>query len=129
MEKRTDVPADPVGLALSADDKTLVVTSAWAKAVTVFDAASMGDPQENSSGYGGGNEGMEAEVFHVPVIDEDAAKMVPGSMRLSAGLEGPAGLNRCSLPRAAAVGKAGLFVTCVGENVVAHLRCERRQPS
>lgn len=220
VEKRIDVPADPVGLALSADDKTLVVTSAWGKAVTVFDAASMavraehavarepravvisadgkrafvshvvgspldvitldaasddakgvskskkalavdgvemvvgrgmgvfdqnraacqgfalaraesgrvfaphvlaftGDPQENSSGYGGGSEGMEAEVFHVPVIDEDAAKILPGSMRLSAGLEGPPGSNRCSLPRAAAVGKAGLFVTCVGENVVA----------
>lgn len=224
VERRVDVPADPVGLALSADDKTLVVTSAWGNAVTVLDASSMevraehavarepravvlsadgkhafvshvvgssldviavdadaavvdakgrkgkrgertlavdgveqvfggeddgsfdqkrvacqgfalaraktgrvfaphvlvftGDPGENSSGYGGG-EGMEPEVFHVPVIDEDAAKIIPGSMRLSGGRDRLPGPSRCALPRAAAVGKAGLFVTCLGDNVVA----------
>jgi mono/diheme cytochrome c family protein len=216
VDKRVGVAADPVGLALSADDKTLVVTSAWGRAVTVLDAESMsvrvehavarepravviaadgkhafvshvvgsaldvialdaapgaaarktlavdgveevlgrhmagsfdqkrvacqgfalaraetgrifaphvlaftGDPQENSSGYGGGDEGLEAEVFHVPVIDEDAAKIVPGSMRLASGVERAPGSGRCALPRAAAVGKAGLFVTCLGEDVVA----------
>lgn len=216
VERRIDVPADPVGLALSSDDRTLVVTSAWGKAVTVLDAASMavraehavareprsvvlssdgkrafvshvvgssldvidvdagpadakgkkalavdgveqvfgrhmgsfdqkraacqgfalaraetgrvfaphvlaftGDPQESSSGYGGGSEGLEAEVFHVPVIDEDAAKIIPESMRLSGGHESLPGNTRCALPRAAAVGKAGLFVTCLGDDVVA----------
>jgi len=221
IQKRIDVPADPVGLALSSDDATLVVTSAWGRAVTVLDAGTLavraehavareprgvvisndgkrafvshvvgdkldvialdatggagraepanaksktslpvdgveeffsrgmgqseqkraacqgfalaraengrvfaphvlvftGDPAENSSGYGGGSEGREAEVMHIPVIDEDAAKVVPGSTRLAAGLEGLPG--RCALPRAATVGKAGLFVTCLGENVVA----------
>jgi mono/diheme cytochrome c family protein len=216
IEKRIDVPSDPVGLALSADDKTLVVTSGWGKAVTVLDAASMevraehavareprgvvvstdgarafvshvvgstldvialdgttpfgkdnkvkkalgvdgveqvfgrmmaaeqkrvscqgfalarsdsgrvfaphvlaftGEPTESSDGYGGGSEGRESEVFHVPVIDEDAAKVIPESMRLSAGLDGMP--SRCALPRAATVGKAGLFVTCLGDDVVA----------
>ena len=219
VEQRIEVPSDPVGLALSADDTTLVVTSAWGKAVTVLDAASLevraehavareprgvvvstdgkrafvshvvggtldvialdgttpfgrdkdkkarkalsvdgieqvfgrrmmgsgeqkrvacqgfalarsdsgrvfaphvlaftGDPAENSSGYGGGGEGREAEVFHVPVIDEDAAKVIPESMRLAAGLDNLP--NRCALPRAAVVGKAGLYVTCLGDDVV-----------
>ncbi|MBS2019445.1 MAG: hypothetical protein JST00_41670 [Deltaproteobacteria bacterium] len=74
-----------------------------------------GDPNETSSGYGGG-EGREPEVFHVPIIDEDAAKAVLGSMRIHDGLD--ANPTRCALPRAAAVGKAGLFVTCLGENAV-----------
>ncbi|MDB4936039.1 MAG: Surface antigen protein [Labilithrix sp.] len=213
IERRVDVATDPAGLALSADDKTLVVTSAWGSAVTVFDADSFvvraehavareprgvvvssdgkrafvshvvgdkldvvsldgatdakakkslavdgvekifarhmgttdqkraacqgfalaraetgrvfaphvlaftGDPAEVSSGYGGGSEGREAEVFHIPVIDEDAAKIVPESSRLAAGLEN--GPGKCALPRAAAVGKAGIFVTCLGDDVVA----------
>ena len=215
IEKRIDVAADPVGLALSADDATLVVTSGWGRAVTILDGntferraehavareprgvvisgdgkrafvshvvgpaldvialdasatdtatakkslsvdgseqffarhfsngdqkraacqgfalaraesgrvfaphvlAFTGDPRENSSGYGGGSEGREAEVFHVPVVDEDAAKLLPESLRLAAGLEGLTG--KCALPRAATVGKAGLFVTCLGDDVVA----------
>lgn len=36
-----EVPVEPWGLALSPDDGKLVVTSAWAGAVTVFDAASL----------------------------------------------------------------------------------------
>jgi mono/diheme cytochrome c family protein len=214
IEKRIDVAADPVGLALSADGATMVVTSGWGRAVTVLDAGTLavraehavsreprgvvvssdgkrafvshvvgdkldaivldakapdakaktslpmngteeffsrgmgqneqkrsacqgfalaraesgrvfaphvlvftGDPAENSSGYGGGSEGREAEVMHIPVIDEDAAKVIPTSLRLTAGLEGVSA--RCALPRAATVGKAGLFVTCLGDNVVA----------
>lgn len=218
IDKRVDVPADPVGLALSADGATLVVTSAWGRAVTVLDASTLvvkaehavareprsvvvssdgkrafvshvvgdkvdvialdpsaepadakakaksalsvdgveqfvsrgmgvteqkraacqgfalaraetgrvfaphvlvftGDPAENSSGYGGGSEGREAEVMHIPVIDEDAAKVLPESTRLTAGLE--TGPGKCALPRAATVGKAGLFVTCLGDDVVA----------
>lgn len=216
VEKRIDVAADPVGLGLSADGATLVVTSAWGKTVTVLDAASLdvrsehrvareprgvvvssdgkrafvshvvggmldvisleamsgadakkakkgiavdgveqifgrhmgtfdqkraacqgfalaraetgrvfaphvlaftGDPAESSSGYGGGSEGRESEVFHVPVIDEDAARVLPESMRLAGGLEGLPG--KCALPRAATVGKAGLYVTCLGDDVVA----------
>jgi mono/diheme cytochrome c family protein len=215
VEKRIEVAADPVGLALSADDATLVVASAWGKTVTVLDGASLevraehavvreprgvvvstdgkrafvshvvggtldvvaldgttsfgknkktmtalgvdgleeiegrqttvseqkraacqgfalarsetgrvfaphvlaftGDPSERSSGYGGG-EGLEPEVFHVPVIDEDASKIIPESLRLSARLQNLP--SRCALPRAAAVGKAGLFVTCLGDDVV-----------
>lgn len=215
IDKRIDIAADPVGLALSPDDAVLVVTSGWGRAVTVLDAETLavsaehavareprgvvvsndgkrafvshvvgdkldvimldasappgdvkakkalavdgiehffsrmgsneqkraacqgfalaraetgrifaphvlvftGDPAENSSGYGGGSEGREAEVMHIPVIDEDAAKVIPESTGLAAGLEGVPG--RCALPRAAAVGKAGLFVTCLGDNVVA----------
>jgi len=215
VEKRIEVAADPVGLALSGDDQTLVVTSGWGKAVTVLDGGTLevraehavareprgvvvsangkrafvshvvgnsldvidleagaadgkkakkalgvdgveqifgrhmgsidqgrvacqgfalvraesgrifaphvlaftGDPTENSSGYGGGSEGREAEVFHIPVIDEDAGKVLGESMRISAGLETLPG--KCALPRAAAVGKAGIFVTCLGDDVVA----------
>jgi mono/diheme cytochrome c family protein/cytochrome c553 len=213
VEKRVQVAADPVGLALSGDERTLVVTSAWGRMVTVVDADTLevraehpvareprgvvvssdgkrafvshvvgakldvialdgptdakakkslgvdgfeqvpgrhmgsfeqsrsacqgfalartetgrvfaphvlaftGDLAESSSGYGGGNEGRESEVFHVPVIDEDAAKVVPSSMRLTAGFE--TATEKCALPRAAAVGKAGLFVTCLGDDVVA----------
>ncbi len=215
VDKRIDVAADPVGLALSSDDATLVVTSGWGRAVTVLEAETLavraehavareprgvvvsndgkrafvshvvgdkldvitlderdpgsakakkslgvagseqffsrgmganeqkraacqgfalaraetgrifaphvlvftGDPTENSSGYGGGSEGREAEVMNIPVIDEDLAKIIPESTRLAAGLEGFPG--KCALPRAAAVGKAGLFVTCLGDNVVA----------
>ena len=75
-----------------------------------------GDPTESSDGYGGGSAGRESEVFHVPVIDEDASKIVPESMRISAGLENLP--SRCALPRAAAVGKAGLYVTCLGDDAV-----------
>jgi mono/diheme cytochrome c family protein/cytochrome c553 len=221
VEKRIEVAADPVGLALSPDEQTLVVTSGWGHAVTVLDGTSLamraehavareprgvvvssdgkrafvshvvgdkvdvialddtplgkdpktgaskakkalgvdgveqifgrhmgsvdqnraacqgfalaraesgrifaphvlaftGDPAENSSGYGGGGEGREAEVFNVPVIDEDAAKVLPQSTRLAGALEGIPG--KCALPRAATVGKAGLFVTCLGDDVVA----------
>ena len=218
LEKRIEVASDPVGLALSPDEETLVVTSGWGGAVTVLDGTSFavraehavareprgvvvsadgkrafvshvvgdkldvialddtsvkkggagkakkslgvdgveqifgrhmgsvdqnraacqgfalaraesgrvfaphvlvftGDPQENSSGYGGGGEGREAEVFNVPVIDEDAAKVLPQSTRLAGALDGIPG--RCALPRAATVGKAGLFVTCLGDDVVA----------
>ena len=214
VDKRIDVAADPVGLALSSDDATLVVTSGWGRTVTVLDAQTMtvraehavtreprgvvvsndgkrafvshvvgdkldvialegsdagtakarrslsvdgseqifsrmgageqkraacqgfalaraesgrifaphvlvftGDPAENSSGYGGGSEGREAEVMNIPVIDEDAGKLIAESARLMAGLDGVT--SRCALPRAAAVGKAGLFVTCLGDNVVA----------
>lgn len=211
IERRIEVASDPVGLALSPDEDTVVVTSGWGRVVTVLDAASYavraehavareprgvvvsadgkrafvshvvgnkldvialdgkgkakqslgvdgveqvfgrhmgsvdqsraacqgfalaraesgrvfaphvlaftGDPQENSSGYGGGGEGREAEVFNVPVIDEDAAKVLPQSKRLSGALDGIPG--KCALPRAATVGKAGLFVTCLGDDVVA----------
>ena len=211
IERRIEVASDPVGLALSPDEDTVVVTSGWGRAVTVLDAASYavraehavareprgvvvsadgrrafvshvvgnkldvialdgkgkakqslgvdgveqvfgrhmgsvdqsraacqgfalaraesgrvfaphvlaftGDPQENSSGYGGGGEGREAEVFNVPVIDEDTAKVLPQSTRLSGALDGIPG--KCALPRAATVGKAGLFVTCLGDDVVA----------
>jgi mono/diheme cytochrome c family protein len=221
VEKRLGVAADPVGLALSPDEQTLVVTSGWGRTVTVLDATTLevrvehavareprgvvvsadgkrafvshvvgdqvdvlsldgsslgkdpktgaakskqalrvngieevfgrhmgageqsraacqgfalaraengrvfaphvlaftGDPTENSSGYGGGGEGREAEVFNVPVIDEDAAKVLPQSTRLAGALEGLPG--KCALPRAATVGKAGLFVTCLGDDVVA----------
>jgi mono/diheme cytochrome c family protein/cytochrome c553 len=215
IEKRIEVASDPIGLALSPDEQTLVVTSGWGHAVTVLDGTSLamrvehavareprgvvvsadgkrafvshvvggkldvialdenrtgagkarqslgvdgveqvfgrhmgavdqnraacqgfalaraesgrvfaphvlvftGDPQENSSGYGGGGEGREAEVFNVPVIDEDAAKVLPQSTRLAGALDGIAG--KCALPRAATVGKAGLFVTCLGDDVVA----------
>lgn len=75
-----------------------------------------GDPAENSSGYGGGSSGREPEVFHVPVIDEDGARVVASSMRLHDGFEGSP--NHCALPRAATVGKAGLFVTCLGDNTL-----------
>jgi mono/diheme cytochrome c family protein len=70
---------------------------------------------EVTSGYGGGA-GREAELFHVAVVDEDAAKIVPESRILRGGLEGA--VHRCALPRAAAVGKEGLFVTCLGEDTV-----------
>lgn len=73
-----------------------------------------GEP-EPSSGYGGGS-GREAEVFHVPVIDEDNGKVIPESKQLRVGVEGNA--PRCALPRAVAMGKAGLFVTCLGDNTV-----------
>ena len=217
IEKRIEVAADPVGLALSPDDSTLVVASGWGKTVTVLDATSMevraehavareprgivvsadgtrafvshvvggtldvialdgttpfdkdkkakkvlalngiellsgrhsmggeqkrvscqgfalarsesgrifapqvlaftGEPTESTDGYGGGDEGREAEIFHVPVIDEDAGRVLAGSMRLSVTVDNAP--SRCALPRAAAVGKAGLFVTCLGDDVVA----------
>ena len=85
-----------------------------------------GDPAENSSGYGGGGEGREAEVFNVPVIDEDAAKVLSQSTRLAGALEGIPG--KCALPRAATVGKAGLFVTCLGDDVVALFDAEAVNP-
>ena len=219
IEKREDVAADPVGLALSPDDAVLVVTSGWGKTVTVLDGKSLerrashdvsreprgvvvssdgkrafvshvvggkldvialdgtqpfghdkdkkakltlgvngteqitgrgmssedqgraqcqgfalarsesgrvfapqvlaftGDPEESSSGYGGGGSGRESEVFNVPVIDEDGARTLGESLRLSA-IESVGPVTHCALPRAAAVGKAGLFVTCVGDNAV-----------
>ncbi len=226
IEKRIEVAVDPVGLALSPDDSTLVVTSGWGKTVTVLDGATLqqraehavtreprgvvvssdgkrafvshvvgsvldvialdgstpfrgpaskgkdkeqpekkakttlgvdgieqtfgrmavgdqtrvacqgfalarsesgrifaphvlaftGDPTESSDGYGGGSAGRESEVFHVPVIDEDATRILPESMRISAGLENLP--SRCALPRAATVGKAGLYVTCLGDDAV-----------
>jgi len=230
VEKRIGVAADPVGLALSPDEQTLVVTSGWGHAVTVLDATSLevrtehdvareprgvvvssdgkrafvshvvgdkldvlsldgtplgkdpktgaakakkslgvdgveqvfgrhmgaadqnraacqgfalaraetgrifaphvlaftGDPAETSSGYGGGSEGREAEVFDVPVIDEDAAKVLTQSTRLSGALDGP--IFKCALPRAATVGKAGLFVTCLGDDVVTLYDAEAVNP-
>ncbi len=80
---------------------------------------------EVSSGYGGG-EGREAEVFHVPVIDEDSGKLLGESKTLRAGLEGEAA--RCALPRAATAGKAGLFVTCLGEDKVFLLDADAVNP-
>jgi mono/diheme cytochrome c family protein len=68
-----------------------------------------------SEGYGGGEVGRAAETFHVAVIDEDAARPVPESKMLRAGFDES---TRCVLPRAATVGKAGLYVTCLGENTV-----------
>ena len=205
VERTLDVALEPIGLALSPDDKTLVVASGWGRTVSVVDLATAkvtehavdrepravtvssdgkrafvshavgqrldvvpldgkaapkplvlsgilettgrhmslgsesreacqgfalaksdgrvfaphvlaftGDPGETSSGYGSG--GNDAEAFHVPVIDEDDAKVVPGSMTVRAGLSTMRG--RCSLPRAATVGKAGLFVTCLGDDLV-----------
>jgi len=213
IEKRVDVASEPVGLALSPDQRRLVVASAWGKKVSILDASTLagvtehavgrepravvvsgdgkrvfvshvvgndldvlplvageptpkplamrgteqvshtgstfeqqraacqgfvlaraesgrvfaphvlaftGDASESTDGYGAGSEGREAEVFHVPVIDEDAGKLVAGSMALAAGRQQPGTrAAKCALPRAAAVGKAGLFVTCVGDDVVA----------
>ncbi len=206
IDTRIDVPTEPVGLALSPDDGTLVATSGWGRTVTVLDAhtfvarashavareprsvvissdgtrafvshavgqtldvipldgtkpdkpLSVGGKEEISGrmrfedqprvacqgfalaktdsgrvlaphvlvfpgepavsdGYGGG-EGREAEVFHVPVIDEGTGKLVAESTTLREGLDGAAA--RCALPRAATAGKAGLFVTCLGEDSV-----------
>lgn len=208
VERTLDVALEPIGLALSPDEKTLVVASGWGRTVSVVDLATRGregvtthpvdrepravtvssdgkrafvshavgqrldivpldgkptpkplvlsgthettgrhmslsvesreacqgfalaksdgrvfaphvlaftgDTSETSSGYGSGN--GDAEAFHVPVIDEDDPKVVPGSMTLRAGLSTMRG--RCSLPRAATVGRAGLFVTCLGDNSV-----------
>lgn len=206
VDTRIDVPTEPVGLALSPDDATLVATSGWGRTVSVFDAHTFtrkaehlvgreprsvvvsadgkrafvshavgqsldvlpldgttpgkpldlggqeeiggrvmfasqkrvacqgfalakaesgrvfaphvlvfpGEPQV-SSGYGG-SEGREAEVFAVPVIDEDAGKVLAESTMLRIGLESDS--VRCALPRAATVGRAGLFVTCLGEDKV-----------
>jgi mono/diheme cytochrome c family protein len=72
---------------------------------------------EVSSGYGGGA-GREAEVFHVPIVDEDSGKSSAESKTLRVGLDRPTGTHHCALPRAATVGKAGLYVTCLGENRV-----------
>lgn len=209
IERRMRVAAEPVGLALSPDDATLVVTSGWGRTVTTFDTRTFertaehavareprsvvvsgdgkrafvshavgagvdvitlgasgqkakttlalggdeevfskfeskqarvacqgfalaraetgrvfaphvlvftGDPSENSSGYGE-SAGREAEVFNVPVLDEGTGKAVGESLRLRAGFDHRD--SRCALPRAAVVGKAGLFVTCLGENSVA----------
>lgn len=213
LDRTVEMPAEPIGLALSPDDATLVATSGWGRSVVVLDTSSftrraihpvgreprsvvvsddgkrafvshavgpaldvitLGDPEKDrkgkprplvatipmrgieqlgdelrerprlagqgfalakteggrilaphvlvfpgepevSSGYGGGGEGRESEVFHVPVIDEDAGKLVGATAELRAGFEGGAS---CALPRAAAVGKAGLFVTCLGEDAV-----------
>jgi mono/diheme cytochrome c family protein len=217
IDTRIDVPAEPIGLALSSDDETLVATSGWGRTVTVLDAftftrraehlvareprsvvissdgkrafvshavgqtldvvpldgskakkpltlggeeeiferATVPDTQsrlacqgfalakaesgrvfaphvlvfagENkvSSGYGGG-EGREAEVFHVPVVDEDAATLVAESKMLRSGLDGSP--HRCALPRAATAGKAGLFVTCLGEDTVMLLDSDALNP-
>lgn len=207
VDTRVDVPVEPVGLALSPDDGTLIATSGWGRAVTVLDGHTFtrkaehvvgreprsvvvstdgkrafvshavgqsldvipldgekakkplslgggeelmdraimagvqprvacqgfalaktasgrvlaphvlvfpGEP-EVSSGYGGG-EGREPEVFHVPVIDEDAASVLAESRTLRVGLDGSP--TRCALPRAAVAGRAGLFVTCLGEDSV-----------
>jgi mono/diheme cytochrome c family protein len=208
VERTIDVPTEPIGLALSPDDATLVVASGWGRRVSVLDTRDFakraehvvgreprgvvvakdgkqafvshavgktidvvplgvvgpakaldvsgqeetvarhgflstqsraacqgfalamsdsgrvlapqalvftGDPSEQSSGYGGG-EGREAELFHVAVLDEDAAKVVPGTNVLRAGSGGDSA--KCALPRAARAGKAGLFVTCLGEDAV-----------
>jgi mono/diheme cytochrome c family protein len=80
--------------------------------------------REVSSGYGGGS-GREAEVFNVPVIDEDAAKVVAESKMLRAGMSEA---TRCALPRSATVGKAGLFVTCLGENTALLLDTDAVNP-
>lgn len=72
-----------------------------------------GEP-EPSEGYGGG-EGREAELFHVGVIDEDATKVIEESKTIRVGFFED---GHCALPRAARVGKAGLFVTCLGEDQV-----------
>lgn len=209
VERRIEVAAEPIGLALSPDDSKLVVASGWGHRISTFDTKTMariaehdvarepravvvshdgkrafvshavgnsldvvdldekgakksvpmsgveeffgrgdegatqarmgcqgftlaraesgrifaphtlvftGDSSEASDGYGGG-EGREAEVFHVPVVDEDSGKLLAGSSRMRGGLETHSG--RCALPRAAAVGKAGLFVTCLGADSVA----------
>jgi cytochrome c peroxidase len=68
-----------------------------------------------SEGYGGSEEGREAEVFHVAAIDEDTGKPVKEAEVLRTGVSTT---PRCALPRAAAIGKSGLFVTCLGEDTV-----------
>lgn len=211
-DTRIDVAAEPIGLALSPDDRTLVATSGWGRTVTVIDtdlflrkvehkvareprAAVFSDDgkrifvthavgqsidvlpigpidpkakapraikiagteevtgrmaplseqeraacqgyalaktdsgrilaphalvfpgeAEVSSGYGGG-EGREAELFHVAVIDEDASKVVEESRVMRIGFGSTSG-GRCALPRAATVGKAGLFVACLGDDEI-----------
>ena len=52
----------------------------------------------------------------MPIVDEDAAEVVAESTRLRAG---SLRATSCQLPRAAAVGKAGLFVACLGEDAIA----------
>lgn len=209
LDTSVDMPAEPIGLALTPDDESLVATAGWGKSVVVLDAHTFtrravhavgreprsvvvssdgkrafvshavgssldvialgelepkaksaikplimkgdedfGDGRgtvtrmacqgfalaktdtgrilaphvlvfpgedEPSEGYGGSFGGREAEVFHVPVIDEDAAKIVGDSATLRGGFQKTL---TCALPRAAAVGKAGLFVTCLGEDSV-----------
>ena len=203
VDATIDMPAEPIGLALTPDDESLVATSGWGRSVVVLDAHTFtrkavhevgreprsivvssdgkrafvshavgpsldvialdgakaktipmkGDEEladahgvqhrmacqgfalaktdtgrvlaphvlvfpgdnEPSEGYGGSFQGREAEVFHVPVIDEDSAKVVASSSDLRGGFERP---PSCALPRAAVVGKAGLYVTCLGEDTV-----------
>jgi mono/diheme cytochrome c family protein len=210
VETRIPMPLEPIGLALSPDDDTLVATSGWGHAVTVMDAHTFARRAEHqvgreprsvvissdgkrafvshavdqwldvvaldgnapkskriplrgteeilermsavstqeraacqgfalaksedgrvfaphvlvfsgeagvTSGYGGGM-GREAEVFHVPVVEEDSGKPLEESKTLRVGLDTPAGTEHCALPRSAVVGKAGLYVTCLGENRV-----------
>ncbi|MBX3234002.1 MAG: c-type cytochrome [Labilithrix sp.] len=208
VDASIDVAAEPIGLALTPDDATLVATSGWGRTVTVIDAHGFtqkathavereprsvvvssdgkrafvahavgqsldvlpldgrgkaktlglkgeeeiagrgfigtekrvacqgfalaksdtgrvfaphvlvfpGEPVA-SEGYGGGDEGREAEVFHVPIIDEDAEKVVAPSMTLRVGFD-EAVSTSCALPRAATFGKDGLYVTCLGEDSV-----------
>lgn len=203
LDATIDMPAEPIGLAITPDDESIVAGSGWGKSVVVLDAhtftrkavhavareprsivisndgkrafvshavgpsldvialdgstsvkslAMKGEeelfqfgsqsrvacqgfalaktdtghilaphvlvfPGENmpSEGYGGSPEGREAEVFHIPVIDEDAGKVVSNSANLRTGFERSL---KCALPRAATVGKSGLFVTCLGEDTV-----------
>ena len=67
-----------------------------------------------SSGYGS-SEASPPELFDVAVIDEDAAKPVDDSLRLHSSFRDAV---HCALPRAAAVGKPGLMVTCLGADSV-----------
>lgn len=55
-----------------------------------------------------------------------AREIVPASRTLRAGVE--ADSRRCSLPRAAAAGKAGLFVTCLDEDAVALFDADALNP-
>jgi hypothetical protein len=82
--------------------------------------------REVTAGYGDGTLGRGAELFDVPVIDEDAAEIAPESRMLRAGVE--ANSWRCSLPRAAVAGKAGLFVTCFGEDAAALFDADALNP-
>jgi mono/diheme cytochrome c family protein len=212
---RVDVAAEPIGLALSPNGETLVVTSGWGRAVTVLDAHTLTRRAEHrvdreprgvvvssdgrrafvshavgqhldvipldgseppraislrgkeeviilaegvpraacqgyalaktesgrvlaphvlvypgedraSLGYGTRIYSREAVLFHVPVIDEDSGQIVPESTMLRAG--GEAYSRRCSLPRAAVAGKAGLFVTCLGEDAVALFDADALNP-
>ncbi len=85
-------PTEPIGLALSPDDKTLVVTSGWAHSLTAFDSQSLSPrfqvdlPREPRSVVVS-DDGTRAFVAHVvnatmSVVDLEGAEHKPRSIDL-----------------------------------------------